>query len=191
MDCRAGASVESLYKHLRPSMAQRLAQETCRLLKSGKVREPTRGCMLTEPVAWHDQPRTAPTEYRILDVGSFEVAEWLICQNGCSGVCVLDFASDSERGSGWRGNQAGSQEESLCRASSLGRALERLPYPIPEYGCAHIPEVCVFRDAAGALLDAPFHVGVIAAALCDIGGDGEPDARQSAHLDRKVHAVLV
>ena len=30
MDCRAGASVESLYKHLRPSMAQRLAQETCR-----------------------------------------------------------------------------------------------------------------------------------------------------------------
>lgn len=38
--------------------------------------------------------------------------------------CVLDFASDSKPGGGWRTKQQGTQEESLCRRSSLGCCLE-------------------------------------------------------------------
>lgn len=126
----------------------------------------------------------------ILDCGSFEAAAWLYETRRCKAVCVLDFASDSEPGGGWRGNQTGTQEESLCRSSSLGHALEKLRYPIPEYGAAHVPKVIVFRGDTGELLSQPFHVGVLAAALRDVGGDGEPDAKQRAHLDRKVKGVL-
>jgi hypothetical protein len=147
-------------------MARALAEETCRLLASGKVREPTtRGAMLSEPPAWSGRPRAQHTKFYVVDAGSFEASEWLLRQIGSGSVCVLDFASDSEPGGGWRGNQTGTQEESLCRASSLGRALERLPYPIAAYGCAHVPDVVVFRGADGALLGEPFHVGVLAAAL--------------------------
>ena len=172
-------------------MARTLAEDTCRLLASGKVHEPAaRGVILPQPPAWNGPPRDVPTVFRVMDVGSFAAAEWLVQQRGCDDVCVLDFASDSEPGGGWRGNQTGTQEESLCRASSLGRALERLSYPIPSYGCAHVPDVVVLRDAAGVVLDAPFHVAVIAAALRDVGGDGEPDAKQRAHLQKKVAGVL-
>jgi len=172
-------------------MARSLAEETCKLLASGKIREPTtHGVMLSEPPVWSARQHGAPnTRFLIFDVGSFESAEWLI-RHDCRKVCVLDFASDSEPGGGWRGNQTGTQEESLCRASSLGVALERLQYPIPRYGCAHVPDVVVFRGATGAVLDVPFHVGVIAAALRDVGGDGEPDAKQLAHLQKKVSGVL-
>lgn len=41
------------------------------------------------------------------------------------GPLVLDFASDSNPGGGWRGGQRGTQEEALCRCSSLGVTLER------------------------------------------------------------------
>ena len=103
---------------------------------------------------------------------------------------MLDFASDSEPGGGWRGKQQGTQEEALCRASSLGRALERLEYPLQQYGVAVVPEVVVFRESDGSFLQRPFTVGVLAAALRDIGGDGEPDAKQRAHLAKKVEGVL-
>jgi hypothetical protein len=42
------------------------------------------------------------------------------------GPLVLDFASDSNPGGGWRGGQRGTQEEALCRCSSLGVTLERV-----------------------------------------------------------------
>ena len=178
-------------------MAKLLADETIRLLTSGKIREPTtRGILFSEAPAWNKPTKSKSTRYRILDVGSFEAAAWLLEHNvgsssSNSKVCVLDFASDTEPGGGWRGNQTGTQEESLCRASSLGLALERLQYPIPPYGFAHIPDVVVLRGGAkGALLDTPFHVSVIAAALRDVGGDGEPDAKQRAHLEKKVTSVL-
>ena len=39
---------------------------------------------------------------------------------------VLDFASDSNPGGGFRGSQQGTQEEELCRQSNLGVCLEAL-----------------------------------------------------------------
>ena len=106
-------------------------------------------------------------------------------------MCVLDFASDTTAGGGWRGNQVGTQEESLCRNSSLGRALEALPYPLPALGVAYVPEVAVLRveSAPRTLLSPPFHVAAVAAALRDVGGD-DPDKKQRAFLAAKVEGVL-
>eukprot|EP00966_Prymnesium_polylepis_P183503 4252632-Prymnesium_polylepis.1 len=119
-----------------PTNGSSLADEICRVLECGHytvdgkritVREPaTRGTIVDNahqskvPEARH--PAVRP---QILGCGSFEAARRLI-ERGSTRVAVLDFASDSEPGGGWRGGQQGTQEESLCRSSSLGRALERL-----------------------------------------------------------------
>lgn len=151
-----------------------------------------RGTVLADVPAWEppSSSSAAATPARIFGCGSYAAAQWLLEHSHARRCAVLDFASDSEPGGGWRGRQQGTQEESLCRASSLGRALERLPYPLPSYGMAHVPEVLVIRDDSDALLAAPFTVGVLAAALRDVGGDGEPDAKQRQHLQRKVEGVL-
>jgi len=169
-----------------------LADDTCRLLSAGRIREPmARGTVLHGPPRPSSAaPSSGERHIHVLSCASFEAAQWLYQSRECSSVCVLDFASDSEPGGGWRGNQTGTQEESLCRASSLGRALERLPYPIPTYGFAHVPEVIVFRDISGEIVSQPFKVGVLAACLRDIGGDGDPDAKQRAHLESKISGVL-
>jgi len=108
--------------------------------------------------------------------GTFEAAQWLLGLKPSSGTvgnpCVLDFASDSEPGGGWKGKQQGTQEESLCRCSSLGLALEKhyqahgnAEY-MPVRSAVYVPDVVVFRSSPGyKLLETPFWVDVIAAAL--------------------------
>jgi len=57
-------------------------------------------------------------------------------------MCLLDFASDSNPGGGWRSKQQGTQEEHLCRNSSLGITLESCnKYPINTYGALFV-ETC-------------------------------------------------
>eukprot|EP01046_Picozoa_sp_COSAG06_P067868 COSAG06_NODE_17784_length_921_cov_1.879562_1_plen_198_part_10 len=65
--------------------------------------------------------------------GSFEAALWLLdgaaaedSAEAARRPLVLDFASDSNPGGGWRGKQQGTQEESLCRQSNLGLAAEKV-----------------------------------------------------------------
>ena len=182
------------------------AQETCRLLAAGRykvdgqkvtLREPKTRGVVTEPVyrSVRAAPAGAPAGLRLRAVraSSFAAASQLVLEEGHPSVAVLDFASDSEPGGGWRGRQQGTQEEALCRASSLGRALERLPYPLATYGAAVVPEVVVFRsdDRECRLLPRPFQVGVVAAALRNFGdGDMALDGTQRAHLARKVDSVL-
>ena len=50
---------------------------------------------------------------------------------------ALDFASGTNPGGGWRSQQQGTQEESLCRRSNLGLLLEGKKYPIPCDGALH------------------------------------------------------
>ena len=167
-----------------------IAAETQRLFDSGKVREPRRaGRILTSPTA-DPLTRHPSTAIHVCACGAFDAAQWLYGR-GAKSVCVLDFASDTTAGGGWRGNQVGTQEESLCRNSSLGRALEALPYPLPALGVAYVPEVAVLRveSAPRTLLSPPFHVAAVAAALRDVGGD-DPDKKQRAFLAAKVEGVL-
>jgi len=81
---------------------------------------------------------------------------------------VLDFASDSCPGGGWRGKQQGTQEEAICRLSSLGLSLEHLStssFSIPSAGCVYVPDVVVMRQSKAEWKETSFWCAVIAAAL--------------------------
>lgn len=60
--------------------------------------------------------------------------------------CVLDFASGTTPGGGWRGKQQGTQEESLCRRSDLGILLEKKKYPIPTDGLHYVAIVTINKN---------------------------------------------
>lgn len=80
---------------------------------------------------------------------------------------VLDFASDSVPGGGWRSKQQGTQEESICRQSSLGLSLESAKYPFSDRSGIYVPDVLVFQPE-------PYWVSVIASSM-RFGGDGEKE----------------
>jgi len=126
----------------------------------------------------------------LFDGTSFEAASWL-ADSGASRVepCVLDFASDSEPGGGWKGKQRGTQEEGLCRCSNLGVCLEEhyesmgAAAFMPNFAVVYCPDIVVFRDCRSQrLVEKPFWVGVAAAALRSTGSD--------ADIRAKVNGVL-
>ncbi|MFF3691067.1 TIGR02452 family protein [Streptomyces sp. NBC_00390] len=93
-------------------------------------------------------------------------------------VAVLNFASARNPGGGFL-NGAQAQEESLCRASALYATLLRAPEyyahhrtnrtPFYSDRIIHSPDVPVFRDDRGALLDTPYTVGFLTAAAPNAG----------------------
>lgn len=72
-----------------------------------------------------------------------------------SGGLLLDFASDSEPGGGWRSHQQGTQEEALCRSSNLGLCLEAIygktgpGHYMPHNGAVYVQDVVLFRQQDG------------------------------------------
>lgn len=84
------------------------------------------------------------TSFEVTREDSFEVAIRLI--NLGYHPVVLDFASGTNPGGGWRGKQTGTQEESLCRRSNLGLLLEKKKYPIPVNGLIYVPKVVITKD---------------------------------------------
>jgi uncharacterized protein (TIGR02452 family) len=127
---------------------------------------------------------------RVWKVDTFEAAARLIAEDQRPPL-VLDFASDSNPGGGCKGNQQGTQEESLCRQSSLFPSLEKQTYPIPRLGCIYAPDICVFRgpEKEGYLLRTdPFWVSVVAATLPNCGS--ELDRPQRSFLADKISSVL-
>ena len=80
---------------------------------------------------------------------------------------VLNFASGTNAGGGWRGKQQGTQEETLCRQSDLGLLLEKKKYPIPNDGAHYIPNVNVTKDRSLKNIQ-PFKCAVIASELKSI-----------------------
>ena len=115
-------------------------------------------------------------------------------QQQSSFPAVLDFASDSNPGGGCRGNQQGTQEESLCRRTSLLSSLKGLAYPIPTAGCAYAPDVAVFRasEAEGMALLPPeevFWVAVIAASLRNLSDGDSFGPKQEQLVLAKMAAV--
>ena len=93
-------------------------------------------------------------------------------------VAVLNFASAKHPGGGYRsGSQA--QEESIARSSGLVTCQEQVTGfydfhrwqsdPVYSHRVICSPGVPVFRDDAGALLDAPYLVDVLTAAAPNAG----------------------
>ena len=130
---------------------------------------------------------SADCPVEVVSVGAFEA----LVQAGAAGGCVLDFASDSNPGGSWRSKQQGTQEEALCRASSLGLKLEAHfadvgagGYMPGKESCVYVPEVAVFWVKDSGWLVPAIPCAVVAAALRDVGGD-------VGALRRKVRSVLV
>ena len=101
---------------------------------------------------------------------------------------VLDFASCTNPGGGARSNQQGTQEEALCRESTLLSGLEALmdqgKYPIPHEGYALVEGVLVYRYQDFSLRDTPFYCDVIASDMGNLEGVGQ------AKLERVVKGKL-
>ena len=126
----------------------------------------------------------------VVSVGAFEA---LVQTAGAAGElpAVLDFASDSNPGGSWRSKQQGTQEEALCRASTLGLKLEAHfaetgsgGYMPGKESCVYVPDVAVFWAKGHNWLVPAIPCAVVAAALRDVGGD-------VGALRRKVRSILV
>ena len=133
---------------------------------------------------------SADCPVEVVSVGAFEA---LVQTAGAAGElpAVLDFASDSNPGGSWRSKQQGTQEEALCRASTLGLKLEAHfaetgsgGYMPGKESCVYVPDVAVFWAKGHNWLVPAIPCAVVAAALRDVGGD-------SGALRRKVRSVLV
>ena len=133
-------------------------------------------------------PSTSPSRLRLLQCDSLEAAE-LLAEHG-SVPAVLDFASGSNPGGGVKGNQQGTQEEDMCRRSSLLPSLEQQEYPLPSMGGIYAPDICVFRGPAVCgypLLKKPFWVAVLAAEMPNCGDIGR---KERLFIQRKIQGVL-
>ena len=126
----------------------------------------------------------------VVTVGAFEA---VVQTAGAAGGCpaVLDFASDSNPGGSWRSKQQGTQEEALCRASTLGLKLEAHfaeagggGYMPGKESCVYVPDVAIFWAKGSGWLVPAIPCAVVAAALRDVNGDVDA-------LRRKVRSVLV
>lgn len=120
-------------------------------------------------------------------------------------IGVLNLASDSQPGGGWRYTLSKTQEEALCYSSTLYATLRPEWYPFPNTGprsCAGIisPNVIVFKDTLdNDLIDLPAEkrqvvtVITVAAPLCPkLTEDGEDfaDASKLHDLQQKILLVL-
>ncbi|MGY1581999.1 TIGR02452 family protein [Streptomyces sp. MN13] len=124
------------------------------------------------PAPTADTP-TADTLVEVTGESSLEAARRL-----GAGTAVLNFASARNPGGGYL-NGAQAQEEALCRASALYTCLLRAPEfydhhrahrdPFYTDRVIHTPDVPVFRDDRGGLLDEPFTVGFLTAAAPNAG----------------------
>lgn len=92
---------------------------------------------------------------------------------------ILDFASGSNPGGGWRGKQTGTQEESLCKRSNLGLLLEQKKYPIPDLGYHYVKNVIITKDINMKPI-APIKCAVIASELKGIS------ERSQKYLETKI-----
>lgn len=102
---------------------------------------------------------------------TFESAIRLIKEN--YDPVVLDFASATNAGGGWKTKsktfvESGTQEESLCRRSNLGLLLEKLKYPMSRDASYYVKNVIIERDKKGNKLNDVYKCAVIASELKSI-----------------------
>ena len=94
------------------------------------------------------------------------------------------FASDTNPGGSRKAANVGTQEEALCRQSTLRLGQEQLTYPIPTLGVAYVPQV------QGLLPSGIVVFGGICAALRQCLASESPTAKETEFLEAKVASVL-
>ena len=124
----------------------------------------------------------------VVEADSLGAAAELIGAHDLTNPCVLNFASDTNQGGGVKkGNQTGTQEESLCRCTSLLASLEALEYPIPHQGLAYTPDILVIRDHNYQLLTQPFRIACVSASLRPVNWSSATDRE---FVDSKIRCLL-
>jgi uncharacterized protein (TIGR02452 family) len=147
------------------------------------------------------RPEHKPVQVEVTAETTLAAAKRLSTIRG-SHVLVLSFASAKKPGGGFLGG-ARAQEESLARASGLYQCLLSQPeYYERNRDCGkllytdhaiHSPEVPIFRDDAGRLLEAFFLVGILTMPAPNIGAmpGGSAEIEQVvAVLRRRAEHVL-
>lgn len=121
---------------------------------------------------WEINISTAPCKIQVLDLDSLTAAI------GLTRPLVMNFA-DAFLPGGQFLYGAKTQEESLCRSSTLYTSLsspkaaemyrynKTHPSPVDSDYMLLSPEVCIFRDSKGQLLDEPYYLSVISVAAPD------------------------
>ena len=129
-----------------------------------------------------------PERIAVKNTDTFSAARTMAARR----VAVLNFASAKRPGGGWLSG-ARAQEESLARSSALVATLQGRGFyevhqvqadPVYTDHVIYSPDVPVFRDHAGALLDAPWTVDVITAAAVNAKALLERDASRRVEIDR-------
>jgi uncharacterized protein (TIGR02452 family) len=126
-------------------------------------------------------PRTQSlhkTRFTIANETTLAAAERMVVRNRYAKVLALNFASARNPGGGFLGGSQ-AQEESLARSSGLYRSLLTQPaYYEANRACDsalytdHMivsPDVPVFRDDTGALLDEPYFLSIVTAPAVNAG----------------------
>jgi len=87
-------------------------------------------------------------------------------------------------------NQQGTQEEDICRQSSLLPSLEQQDYPLPSMGGIYAPDICVFRGPGRSgypLLKEPFWIAILAAEMPNLAEIGK---KERIFIQGKIQGVL-
>lgn len=125
------------------------------------------------------------TQFTVANETTLAAARRLTVDRGLGLVLCLNFASAKNPGGGFLGGSQ-AQEESLARSSGLYASLQsRWDYYEANRACGtclytdHMilsPGVPVFRDDDAALLDRPYHLGMLTAPAVNAGAirDNEP-----------------
>ncbi|WP_409236564.1 TIGR02452 family protein [Streptomyces sp. PA5.6] len=133
-----------------------------------------------DPVEVPPRERVEHTRFEVTGESSLEAARRLTGDDpsDASRLAVLNFSSARNPGGGYL-NGAQAQEEALCRASALYTCLLEVPGfyahhradrdPFYTDRVIHSPDVPVFRDDRGRLLDEPYTVGFLTSAAPNAG----------------------
>ena len=174
--------------------------------------ESIKGTVIQDLKGVHDRAPAAddsvPCGVTVLHGDVLQAAHWLMLTGGATSPCILNPASMTNPGGGYR-HGAGALEETMCRRTSLFMSLEdpwhmdssrEWTYPIPEFGGIYSPRVQVVRDTEAlgyAFLPAPFEVAIVSSAAyaqpaVDILPDGTERLSKSlaVHTRKKIHGIF-
>jgi len=202
----------------------RLAQETVEIVQRGWYQSPTGSrvdlsnsvnrCLMATALyrpeqfesVLHDLPAhdtECATRFEVVNETSLSVARRLVSEQGASKTLCLNFASAKNPGGGFMGGSQ-AQEESLARSSGLYASLvSQEGYYDANRACGtalytdHMilsPEVPVFRDDDGNLLEDPYGLGILTAPAVNAGAirKNEPDnvTRIRSVMSARIEKVL-
>uniref|UniRef100_A0A0G4G1G6 Microbial-type PARG catalytic domain-containing protein n=1 Tax=Chromera velia CCMP2878 TaxID=1169474 RepID=A0A0G4G1G6_9ALVE len=124
----------------------------------------------------------------VLSLDTLEAVVHLAERHQIFNPAVLVFASDTNPGGSAKAANLGTQEEALCRSSTLSVAQRALPYPIPLMGVAYVPFVQALLPRHGPLV-----FGAVCAALRQCVSDlsAGPSGKENTFLEQKALSVLL